>query len=829
MFWVWAGAWVVNMALEGVLRKPEKNPATRFGKKDVDLPTAEQGTPLPRVHGRVMIPQPLLTWWGDFDSHRILDGGREVGYRYFMKAQLKLCSGPASLVEVFVADKSRSFTSRREAGADYDTVVVDTTNVRDIPGEPTVNENVVLFYAGTEEQTGNWYLSQKLGPIPAWPGVCYVILGDNTVTQDDQPWWTTGGRKLLKAGRWYMSDSNMAKPVRFVVEKYSNRLGLVAGHERIGNAENAACAIYDEYTNPRVPYSGAGISPSKLDLVSLRAMGETLHAEGLGVALSFTDESPDDAVEEILRHVDGYKYPDPSTGKIAFGLVRGGYDVNALPTFGKGTIRGLKKDDVGYDRLKTAVRVNWTDPAQDWKSVPAAAQNPVAIEARGGDVDYATVDLRGIVRAQDAQVAVSRLARGVTQPLTMASGYVSRRGWNLRRGSLIKIDWPEEGFSNLVLRVKNVSLGASGDPDIRIEAVEDVFSTDQVVYAQPAASGWSAGDGPGALAAQAVIEDPGGLPGISAILPDSEQARAILIAVRSKTTRQDGFNVLVDEGAGLVDVGSSAAFCPYATLHGDVSVSQDYIVIGDANGLDALRSVTEAEADSGVSLALIGNEFICYRGVQQSIGGTVYVLTGVTRGCLDSVPAFHAGTTPVYFLGNGATSVPILGVAADQTSALTKIRAQPYSSLGVLAPASCQENGATVTGVPRAFRPRCPARVLINDQSYPASIGGVGLRVRWGHRDRTVASRFTRSNATDRQEGGCYYQLVIKGELGTTVKTVDELKDDHYNYPYAEEVLGSGLGRANNTLQILLAAYRYASSGQRVWSQQTFDWTVTRP
>jgi len=162
-------------------------------------------------------------------------------------------------------------------------------------------------YFGKLTQVASDYLTTKFGSqAPAWPGLCYAV-----------------------ARGMYVGNTNFPKPPSWVVARFPNGLGLTDGAEEIAGDANPAAMVYDLLTDIRW---GLGIAAGQIDVASFVAAGVTLKSEAFG--LSMILESPEHAKEmiaEILRHVDGLVFTDPTTGLIAMKLVRGGYDLSTAP------------------------------------------------------------------------------------------------------------------------------------------------------------------------------------------------------------------------------------------------------------------------------------------------------------------------------------------------------------------------------------------------------------------------------------------------------------------------------------------------------------------
>ena len=817
-FWVWAAAEVAltiaKKAVDSYTRKA--NPYKRGTLSDFTIPTVEPGTPIPRVYGKVRIDSPIVGWYGDLNGTEITDNGAPAGYRYFMGMQLILCSGPdVTLEQVIIDDKVRPILTRSQRTG-YQQIKIDTTNLRDIPGGPTVNENHLAFYPGSTDQPMSAYLAHqangdvsrnigKLDTAPAYRGWAHMILGEGTPRTAIRP-------------TFYVGDSTSAKMVAAVVSRYPRMPGDNDQH-RIGDDANPACCIFDELIQARIPYNGAELDISEIDIASLQAMATTLYNEGLGISISYAGGSPLDHVDDILRHVDGFRYEEPSTGKMTFGLTRADYDTNTLPVFQVSSIDGFKVQKRTFADVPNSVRITYTDLSKKDRQPVASAQNGAAIDVRGR-VDYLDLLLPGLTTDANGQKAADRAIRTVCWPLTTCQGYLDRSAWNLRKGSLIKINWSPDGISNLIVRLTQCRIGSARDSKIYFEAVEDPYAIERAIYSPPPASGFLPPAVPDAPAALALIETPSLVPYARPLMPD-ERATGLLMVARGAVP-QDGYVALIrDQDLAYRDVSESRSFTPRAVLSGAMDEKTSTVFVTSAQDITRIESVSQAEMDAGRNVMLIGSELIAFRSIRL-LGGSTYMISGVVRGCVDTMPATHSVGASVWFVSYGATRIPLASPALTEYSRTTVVAAQPFSPAGRCPIGSLTPVQVTVPPAPRGLLPAPPCLVLLNGSSYPTSIHA-GLSVSWRHRNRWSPSPFGSANATSAPEPGVTYHVIVYGEAGTIIRQESGITGTSWSYDPAQEIVDSGLGRLNNVVRVKLGAER---DGLVSW--QIFDWTVGR-
>ncbi len=818
-FLVWSAIYLGGTLLANRLRPRPKNPAKRGDLKDFEAPTIDQNQPPVRIYGTVKLESPVLGWWGDLKSAQVRDEGYPVGYRYYMGSQHAFCAGPdVELVEFHFDGKKRPIKSTEQM-SDHVRFTIDMNGTREIKGTPTVEECTARFYPGSPTQQPDPYLAAQLtmpgvpaGTIPAWRGISYLVMGDTSgpgVILDPHP----GGN------RFYAGDQTTAKRIAAVLRRFPNGLGLSSNHHRIGTDANPACMIYDELTAPKTPYDGAGGSPAEIDLTALRALGEACHTEGLGLSMSFQGGSVESRIREILRHIDATWYVDQRTGLHTFKLIRDDYDPEDVPAFGPSSLKDFTQRYSDQTLANNTVRVTYRDIAAGFIERPAARQNIAAVEVAGG-VRADEISLPGISNATTAQKTVDRLLRS-QGPLVPVSGFVRRGGAVLRPGGVIRIDWPPEGVYNLLVRITQLRLGPEERGDVYFEGIQDVFGASLTTYGAPPDTAWAPVQSAAALASQNLIEAPPYLRGY--YLKDSEtDPTGILMAARGAGA-QDGFHInVLDDDSTYRRVDSSGVFAPRGQLVDIATETSSYLVVRDLQDVATVREASEADWNAGRNVLLVGGELIAFRALTYNGDGT-YTVTGLARGCVDTIPESHAPGDAVWFLTDGLVRTPLNAPVGSQVNRQTTIKLQPFNAVGARDIALCAASSVVVTTTPRHLMPGGPCRVLVGSQRYPSSIPG-GLSVSWVHRNRLARGPYGFSNGTTSPEPGTVYSVRVYGESGTLVHAEDNLTGILWGYPTATEISESGLGRLNHGLRVKLWAVR---AGVPSWS--TFDWTFTRP
>lgn len=286
---------------------------------------------------------------------------------------------------------------------------------------------------------------------------------------------------------WNLGHSPYFRPLQFVVKRIPDVLGNTT-NANIGSDANAADIIYETMTNTDW---GLGIPTSSLSLASFQTAQATLKAEGFGVSFIIDNEvRGEEFIDEVLRHVDGLVYPNPTTGLIEMKLMRDDFTVGSLPILDETNCESIRFTRGTFSPTINRVRVTFTSRANDYKDSQVMADDLANFQVTG-DARAETYDFNGIMDRATAQKTAARILRSVAVPLGQATIRTNRKGFNLAVGTPFKMTYTPAGISNVVMRVSSINYGSVEEGTIEIEAVEDAFSTANAIYTDPTASSWT--------------------------------------------------------------------------------------------------------------------------------------------------------------------------------------------------------------------------------------------------------------------------------------------------------------------------------------------------
>jgi hypothetical protein len=480
-------ATVISIALAP---KPPKPKAAAL--EDFDLPTAEEGRPIPVVFGKCRITGSNILWYGDLGTKAIkkksLFSSTTVGYKYYMGVHFGICHGPVDALLKVEAGEKTAWSGSIATNSSITISAPDLFGGKKREGGLAGTLDVCM---GGTTQTANTYLDSAigyplggpavLGDLPAFRGILGLV------------WRGDGSGGLFSFLRYdkggYIGTTPYPKPWAFTVKRitsgWHNGTVWYSAKAAIGDAMNAAHIVYQTLTDPEW---GMGLPADKLDDASFTAAADLLHAEGFGLSLLWNQQATvEDFLSEVLNHVAGVLAFDRSTGKYRLTLVRGNYDPNTLTAYGPETLSAVTSfQRQAWGETSNELTLSYTDPS-NLKATSVTVHDLANVRAQG--VRVATgLSYPGIVSNTIAQEVAMRELAARSTPLAKITFRVNRDLWATRNSDVVKISWPALGIENLIVRVLKIRQGTLGNGEIEIEGVEDVFALALTTYtSQPAA------------------------------------------------------------------------------------------------------------------------------------------------------------------------------------------------------------------------------------------------------------------------------------------------------------------------------------------------------
>lgn len=650
-----------------------------------------------------------------------------VGYKYYAGLHMVICETADSLLAISVGEKT-AWSGTASANT---TIHIDKPGL--FGGEEkeggVVGDVDVLFGGDTQGQ--NSYLVSKLGSnVPAFRGVLSLVAKQMYLSAMNpyiKPWWVKVRR--IPAKGWYSSYASIngrANPVHIIYE-------LITDH-------------------------GLG----QIDNTSFQSAAYTLYQEGFGLNFIWTGGSLEEFIQNILDHIGGYLFVNPTTGLFQIRLVRNDYTVSSLPVLDESNI----KEMVSYQRIALSDTVNqltiyYTDEGTgEERSVTVqdlanfAAQGKIVSDDRKYH-GIPTLQLATQVAMRDMQISAAMLSKVTLK--------VNRKAYNFTPGGLFVFKWPKLGIEQMVFRIGEIDYGLLTDSTITIEAIEDVYSLPSTTYVEPQDPYWQDPVGPPAPCPQErTVEVPywdivrNLSPADFDYLPKNEGV-GFLAALGSRPAGV-AFNYSLytsTSSTGTYTKVGKGDFCPIAFLSQAVGYTDTTFNIENGVDLDLART-------GQYFYAIIEDEIVRVNSITTNS-------VSVGRGCLDTVPKPHNAGVPIFF-ASGWYGLDRTERTAGQTM---YAKLCPVTGKGELALSSATARSLIFNS--RFDRPYPPAYPKINGVVYPEglSVEGVPINLSWYHRDRTQQTAYIVADTEGNigPETGTTYTVEVRNKSNNSLIT----------------------------------------------------------
>ena len=473
---------------------------------------------------------------------------------------------------------------------------------------------------------------------------------------------------------------------------------------------NPAHILYDSITSRR-ENGGMGEPIGRIDNASFTKAADRLYNEGFGICCTwYGGESTEQFQQRILNVCGGSLSQSRRDGKFYLDLLREVEDIDALPTITDDDITDWEAEPAVPPESINQIQVKWFDPETREQRITAPIQSLGAIQDAGGlfaDIrEYNEIPYEAL-----ANRVAQRDLNSVSSALWKLTFSCRRRSYDLRPGMQIRIMCPNRGFADMVVVIGDIDYGRIGDEEVRIIALQDVFSLPDTAYVSPQGS-LDDNPAPGdddANKAEAVIEAPY-FQLISYLTPAEysdavDETSGFLLTAKSAPPRGTNYRIYTKQGADAYATTANGDFCPsakvvneVAPLDGvDIAIDNeslmDRVVVGDWGLWDGEIVRVDAKAPGLVSLG---------------------------RGCADTLPRPHDPGSTILFVGEWAGTDEREYIEGEEIN--VKLPAAGYGQDQALADATEH----TLVFAKRQARPYPPGDLKINGVSIFALSGGTG-------------------------------------------------------------------------------------------------------
>ena len=470
-------AWVTIAIMVGVALIAAGRSYYQSRQNDVELedrdfdpgtvPTVTESDPIPVVFGSPILRAPNVVFWAQRASRDFVT--ETINERLMrVRTHMVICQGPVERAAFY-----------DDAGEPYNFFIAPDTQL-------VFNGNIIeidqsVFQVSTEKTTWIEYLAF----LPGFPNQVLPSRIAESIDDGDQPdyrgvfsIWVQNAFVGNMSTFWYQPTR---RGIRSFGDEQWEPLIAPIGPLDMNPAHIIREVITDEQWGMRRP-------ESEIDETSFKAAANALFSEGFGLSAAWaTPGRYSEFIQEILRHIDGVLYEEPTTGKHVLRLIREDYDVEELEVFGPDDIISIQRQRPAAFELSNRVTVEYSDRGVERKRTVKADDQASQI-LRGTIQD--TVKYHFCYSAQTASRLAARDLLSLSAPLASVEMRVPySKGESLRPADVIIIEYPAKGIPRMVLRVSECQSPSVNDDSqaIVIKGVEDKFAFSQGLTSVPPA------------------------------------------------------------------------------------------------------------------------------------------------------------------------------------------------------------------------------------------------------------------------------------------------------------------------------------------------------
>jgi hypothetical protein len=550
-------------------------------------------------------------------------------------------------------------------------------------------------------------LQEEGGDTPAYRGTCFMAPDTENI---------------------YLGNSTSIKPWSVELSRIPTYLGLTSDTVNTYDA-NPMNVIYELMTDTEW---GFGFSASTIDLANFVAAGNTLRTEGNGFSYFLDRQIEASELLKLLQEqVDGIVFFNQLVGKWQINLARDDYDVLLVPEITVANRHDLESFARGsWEDTTNEVRTKFNDRDDEYKETFGFAQDLSNIRVLQGVAVTVESNLPGVKNAQLATNIAWRKLRTLSYPLAKATVVVDRTFYATQPGSVVSFTDANLGLNKLAMRVQRVDLGELHDNKVRLDLIQDVFTSAVGSFAPAPNTGWEPPtDALRAFDAnkQVAFEAPRGF-----ITRDPDSGGAITAKVWAGARRKGpevGFKITerhhpTTPTGSFTEIGESFQLFLIGKLQAPLAVGSavplSTLTITPnpdlQTALEALFTDGASVSDIGanlINLILVDNEFMLPTSAQTS--GANVQLNGTYRGVLDSVQSVHSTGANVYLLFAGGN----LSTTALPETDQVHIKLLPFSATDELPEGSATQIAFQMRS--RARRPIAPSRLSLDGTAWAST------------------------------------------------------------------------------------------------------------
>jgi len=466
--------------------------------KEIQLARVDEGAPYAQIYGRCRIRQPILAWhsspqftWHEFDEGVIetlyamdmffvlgfpmRDGARNKIHGLWLgelamppyEYSVPPLYTPAESFDELTGDGGYERSTRVLAVVRQDGSRAFGGEIEFLRGgeaQELVNDAGVAVTLAGEKMLAN---GVPAASIPGYRGMMCILLTQHAIDLDPNV------AADFIPERFVIGPSPQVPAVSVEASSYAFPwLTNLESHTLIGDDANPADVIYDILWNTR---ARLGLPLERIDRFSFELAAIQLKAESHGYSLAIEDSRPaEKIIEDILIQIDGVVYEDPRDGKIKIRLVRGDYDPSATLHITRDNCDELKMAaSRGWSNITNKIRVAFENRQNAYRDDSATAQNQA--NAGGADAGELVIQAPGCKTMTLAREIAARELSATSRPIAKCSAYVNSDFYYTVVGDVVRVTWPEIGWSEMLFRVADVDRGTNENGKIRLDLIQDFF------------------------------------------------------------------------------------------------------------------------------------------------------------------------------------------------------------------------------------------------------------------------------------------------------------------------------------------------------------------
>lgn len=483
------------------------------------------------------------------------------------------------------------------------------------------------------------------------------------------------------------------------------------------NAMNPAHLLYDSLTHADLQGEPTGAISDD----SFRFAADKLYNEGFGLCTDYdsSQETPKQFQQRICNVIGASLSQSRVDGLYYLDLIRGDYALDSLPIIGEDDIISFSQDPSVITETGNKLSAEWFDPQAKETRTTAPVFSMGNVRSAGRVIPAETKKYPEIPVEGLALRIASRDLKSTAVPLSKFDLSTRATLRALRPGMNARLQMPSEGIADMVVVIGSVAHGTSTKGDMKIVAVQNVYSMPETVYVKPQDGLWSPPTtipvaSPHQLSFEApYVELASSLSNADLSALAGDAGYLLTVATRPPA----GVNYAIDTAAAGEEYADRGIgdWSPTATINEAAGYLSEDFTLSAGELLDRVAVGSWAWWDGEiVRVDMVGVDT-----------GTITL----GRGCADTVPIKHDASSRIYFCGDWVGSDRREYVGGDLVA--TKLLTRTGSAS--MEPGDAAE--LQVTFADRQVRPYPPGQVRINGLADPSSIVGA-ITVAGVHRDR---------------------------------------------------------------------------------------------